>query len=102
MRGEQLRHNGGHVGAVPVIGAQKTFEVSLNDAPMAFPTSQLVPHGGGATLQIFGGLSKFEYFLGQVMANPAYHAHTPAELIDRVQSVCNALEESRGTKEGTN
>ena len=80
---------------VPIIGAEKTFDVQCQDSPMAFPTSQLIPHGGGATLQIFGGLTKFEYFLGQAMSNSALAGCDPMELIEKVQSVCDALDKSR-------
>lgn len=84
----------GHV--VPIIGAEKRFDVQVQDGPMAYPTSQLIPHEGGATLNIFGGLTKFEYFLGQALANPVHaESKTPEGLIQYVQDVCDALEESR-------
>jgi len=44
---------------VPLIGQERTFDVQCHDTPMAYPTHQLVPHATGATLNIFGGLSKF-------------------------------------------
>lgn len=81
---------------VPIIGAEKSFDVQCHDSPMAYPTSQLIPHSGGATLQIFGGLSKFEHFVGQALSNPNLTENKlPNELIDYVQGVCDALEESR-------
>ncbi len=80
---------------VPIIGAEKSFDVQQHDAPMAYPVSQLIPHQGGATLNVFGGLSKFEYFLGQVLANPAYSGHEADEQIKIVQDVCDALEKSQ-------
>lgn len=78
---------------VPIIGSEKTFNVQQHDAPMAHPVAQLIPHQGGATLNIFGGLSKFEYFVGQALANPTLTEANGAEsLIDWVQDVCDVLE----------
>ena len=92
--GSGLRHNKAYLnGRVPVLGQQeKTFDVQAHDSPMAYPTSQLVPHEGGATLNIFGGLTKFEYFVGQALGNSAYSASAPAEMLKRVQDICDALE----------
>lgn len=82
---------------VPLIGQERTFDVQCHDTPMAYPSHQLVPHATGATLNIFGGLSKFEFFVGQAIANPVYATYAPAEILERVQSVCAALE---GTQKG--
>jgi hypothetical protein len=84
---------------IPIIGQEKTFRVQHNDAPLIFPVSQLLPTGGGAVLSIWGGLSKFEYFLGQCLANPAYSGVEPADILGRVESVCNALQERNQSQE---
>ncbi len=80
---------------VPLIGQvrEKQFSVVQHPAPLAWPVAQLVPVKDGAALMIYGGLSRLEYFLGQILANPAMAGAQVSELIHRAESVCNALAE---------